>query len=154
MAIANERHHQYATLEHLLLSLIDDSDAAAVMREFHLGLVPLFGTCIMSNMNIVGFDLVAALIARERRERPQQGKTLDRRIAAWKHEVEQARWTKPTEVKAVFGTADIVGGNRIGFDICGNSYRLVVQFNYAAQVARVLFAVTHKEYDRIDVRMV
>jgi ATP-dependent Clp protease ATP-binding subunit ClpA len=26
LAIANERHHQYATLEHLLLSLIDDSD--------------------------------------------------------------------------------------------------------------------------------
>src|SRR5438045_2853288 len=32
LAIANERHHQYATLEHRLLSLIDDSDAAAVMR--------------------------------------------------------------------------------------------------------------------------
>src|SRR6201985_18168 len=32
LAIANERHHQYATLEHLLLSLIDDSAAAAVMR--------------------------------------------------------------------------------------------------------------------------
>src|SRR5258708_38194952 len=32
LAIANERHHQYATLEHLLLSLIDDSDAAAGMR--------------------------------------------------------------------------------------------------------------------------
>src|SRR3954449_467225 len=32
LAIANERHHQYATLEHLVLSLIDDSDAAAVMR--------------------------------------------------------------------------------------------------------------------------
>src|SRR3979409_2246758 len=32
LAIANERHHQYATLEHLLLSLIDDSDAADVMR--------------------------------------------------------------------------------------------------------------------------
>src|SRR3982751_2591378 len=32
LAIANERHHQYATLEHLLLSLIDASDAAAVMR--------------------------------------------------------------------------------------------------------------------------
>src|SRR5260370_4516080 len=32
LAIANERHHQYATLEHLLLSLIDDSDATAVMR--------------------------------------------------------------------------------------------------------------------------
>ncbi len=31
LVIANERHHEYATLEHLLLSLMDDSDAAAVM---------------------------------------------------------------------------------------------------------------------------
>jgi ATP-dependent Clp protease ATP-binding subunit ClpA len=32
LALANERHHEYATLEHLLLALVDDSDAAAVMR--------------------------------------------------------------------------------------------------------------------------
>ncbi|HEX5778521.1 MAG TPA: ATP-dependent Clp protease ATP-binding subunit ClpA [Xanthobacteraceae bacterium] len=32
LALANERHHEYATLEHLLLSLTDDQDAAAVMR--------------------------------------------------------------------------------------------------------------------------
>jgi ATP-dependent Clp protease ATP-binding subunit ClpA len=32
LALANERHHEYATLEHLLLSLMDDQDAAAVMR--------------------------------------------------------------------------------------------------------------------------
>src|SRR5258707_9798453 len=32
LAVANERHHEYATLEHLLLALIDDQDAAAVMR--------------------------------------------------------------------------------------------------------------------------
>src|SRR6195952_1563005 len=38
LAIANERHHQYATLEHLLLSLIDDSDAAAVMRACNVDL--------------------------------------------------------------------------------------------------------------------
>ncbi|MCV6575800.1 MAG: AAA family ATPase, partial [Cohaesibacter sp.] len=29
---ANERHQEYATLEHLLLALVEDSDAAAVMR--------------------------------------------------------------------------------------------------------------------------
>ena len=29
---ANERSHEYATLEHLLLSLLDDRDASAVMR--------------------------------------------------------------------------------------------------------------------------
>ena len=30
---ANERKHEYATLEHLLLALIDDADAAAMMRD-------------------------------------------------------------------------------------------------------------------------
>lgn len=32
VAFANQRKHEYATLEHLLLSLIDDEDAAGVMR--------------------------------------------------------------------------------------------------------------------------
>jgi ATP-dependent Clp protease ATP-binding subunit ClpA len=32
LALANERHHEYATPEHLLLALVDDQDAAAVMR--------------------------------------------------------------------------------------------------------------------------
>ena len=32
LSIANDRDHEYATLEHLLLALIDDADAAAVMR--------------------------------------------------------------------------------------------------------------------------
>jgi hypothetical protein len=32
LSLANERKHKYSTLEHLLLALISDSDAAAVMR--------------------------------------------------------------------------------------------------------------------------
>jgi ATP-dependent Clp protease ATP-binding subunit ClpA len=32
LALANERHHEYATLEHLLLALVDDQDTAAVMQ--------------------------------------------------------------------------------------------------------------------------
>jgi ATP-dependent Clp protease ATP-binding subunit ClpA len=36
--LANERHHEYATLEHLLLALIDDQDAAAVMRACNVDL--------------------------------------------------------------------------------------------------------------------
>jgi Glyoxalase superfamily protein/Clp amino terminal domain, pathogenicity island component len=31
-SLANERHHRYATLEHLLLALVDDQDAADAMR--------------------------------------------------------------------------------------------------------------------------
>ena len=32
LGLANERHHEYATLEHLLLSLPDDQDAVAVLK--------------------------------------------------------------------------------------------------------------------------
>jgi ATP-dependent Lon protease len=35
---ANQRRHQYATLEHLLLALIDDTDASAVMRTCNANL--------------------------------------------------------------------------------------------------------------------
>jgi ATP-dependent Clp protease ATP-binding subunit ClpA len=38
LALAGERRHEYATLEHLLLSLMDDSDAAAVMRACNVEL--------------------------------------------------------------------------------------------------------------------
>jgi mRNA interferase HigB len=105
-------------------------------------------------MIVVGFEVVAALVEREKRLRPRLGRTLDRCIAAWKHELEAARWTRPTDVKAVFGTADIMGDNRVVFDICGNNYRLIVKFSYVAGVARIRFAGTHQEYDRIDVTKV
>lgn len=38
LALANERRHEYATLEHLLLSLADDKDAAAVMKACNVDL--------------------------------------------------------------------------------------------------------------------
>jgi ATP-dependent Clp protease ATP-binding subunit ClpA len=43
---ANERSHEYATLEHLLLSLIDDRDASAVMRACNVELDVLRGKLI------------------------------------------------------------------------------------------------------------
>ncbi|HEX5281357.1 MAG TPA: ATP-dependent Clp protease ATP-binding subunit ClpA [Micropepsaceae bacterium] len=36
--LASERHHEYSTLEHLLLALVDDSDAAQVMRACNVDL--------------------------------------------------------------------------------------------------------------------
>jgi ATP-dependent Clp protease ATP-binding subunit ClpA len=41
LALANERRHEYATLEHLLLALVDDQDAAAVMRACNVDLEQL-----------------------------------------------------------------------------------------------------------------
>ncbi len=40
---ANERHHEYATLEHLLLSLLDDRDASAVMKACSVDIDELRG---------------------------------------------------------------------------------------------------------------
>ncbi|TVR09231.1 MAG: ATP-dependent Clp protease ATP-binding subunit ClpA [Salinarimonadaceae bacterium] len=41
LALAGERNHEYATLEHLLLALIDDQDAAAVMRACNVDIEAL-----------------------------------------------------------------------------------------------------------------
>ena len=41
LALANQRRHEYATLEHLLLSLTDDSDAAAVLVACKVDLAQL-----------------------------------------------------------------------------------------------------------------
>ena len=38
VAYANQRKHEYATLEHLLMSLTDDQEAAAVMRACNVDL--------------------------------------------------------------------------------------------------------------------
>jgi ATP-dependent Clp protease ATP-binding subunit ClpA len=38
LALAGERRHEYATLEHLLLALVDDQDAASVMRACNVDL--------------------------------------------------------------------------------------------------------------------
>jgi ATP-dependent Clp protease ATP-binding subunit ClpA len=38
LSFANERHHEYATLEHLLLALLDDSDTASVMRACNVNI--------------------------------------------------------------------------------------------------------------------
>ena len=48
LAAASERRHEYATLEHLLLSLLDDAEAAAVMRACSVDLEAL-------RKNLVGY---------------------------------------------------------------------------------------------------
>jgi len=41
LGLANERAHEYATLEHLLLALVDDQDASAVLRACDVDLAIL-----------------------------------------------------------------------------------------------------------------
>jgi ATP-dependent Clp protease ATP-binding subunit ClpA len=46
LVLANERRHEYATLEHLLLSLVDDQDASAVMRACNVDVDALRGNLV------------------------------------------------------------------------------------------------------------
>jgi mRNA interferase HigB len=75
-------------------------------------------------------------------------------LRAWHDVTEAASWQTPAEVKASYGSASIIGGKRVVFNICGNKYRLVVQLNYDWQVAYTRFVGTHAEYDEIDVEVV
>ncbi len=59
LAYANERRHEYATLEHLLLALTEDQDAVAVLRACGVDLErlrarPHATTSTTSSANLVG----------------------------------------------------------------------------------------------------
>ena len=51
-------------------------------------------------------------------------------LRTWHADAEAATWSRPLEVKTQYGSASVVGDNRVVFNICGNNYRLVVKFNY------------------------
>jgi mRNA interferase HigB len=68
--------------------------------------------------------------------------------------VRAVEWSKPSDVKAMFRSADILKGGRVIFDIAGNKYRLVAAVHYRGSRIYVRFIGTHEEYDRIDANSV
>jgi len=75
-------------------------------------------------------------------------------LEAWHAEAKAAEWETPAEVKAKYGNASILKDGRVVFNICGNSYRLVVWINYEFFTIYVRFVGTHEEYDEIDAQTV
>ena len=69
LTFANERHHEYATLEHLLLALIDDADAAAVMGACNVNLETLRKTVT----DYVDNDLANLVTGYEEDSKPTSG---------------------------------------------------------------------------------
>lgn len=75
-------------------------------------------------------------------------------LKAWLEEARKANWKKPQEIKDKYGNASFLGGNRVVFNIKGNSYRLVVAVAYKYGAVYVKFIGTHNEYDDIDAETV
>jgi len=66
-------------------------------------------------------------------------------LEAWYYEAKHAHWTSPADVKAQYGSASIIGDNRVVFNIAGNKYRLIVRINYDSRTVFVRFVGTHQE---------
>lgn len=71
-------------------------------------------------------------------------------LKTWYETAMNSGWRKPGDVKRSYANASILKDSRIVFNIKGNSYRMVVKFNFVYQVAFVRFIGTHSEYDIID----
>lgn len=85
--------------------------------------------------------------------RPGRGDA-EQPLRTWVAIVKAADWSKPTDIKTMFRSADILPNDRAIFDIGGNKYRLVVAVHYRGKRIYVRFIGTHKEYDSIDAKTV
>jgi mRNA interferase HigB len=75
-------------------------------------------------------------------------------LDAWFHEVQRAKWSSSAEVKRLYGSAGIVGSDRVVFNLKGNDYRMVTAIDYRRQIVFIKWLGKHRDYDKIDVRTV
>ncbi|MUP45260.1 type II toxin-antitoxin system HigB family toxin [Gramella sp. BOM4] len=71
-------------------------------------------------------------------------------LKTWYEIAKSSNWKSPTDIKATFANASILKKSRVVFNIKGNSYRLIVKFNFERKWAFIRFVGTHSEYDNID----
>ena len=70
-------------------------------------------------------------------------------LKAWFHETKAAHWKSFNDIKARYRSADALPGNRVVFNIRGNTYRLIVRIHYNTGIVFIRFLGTHAEYDKI-----
>jgi mRNA interferase HigB len=71
-------------------------------------------------------------------------------LKTWYETAKNSNWNAPNEVKETHIYASIIKDSRVVFSVKGNSYRLIVKFNYVRQWAFIRFIGTHAEYDKIN----
>jgi len=93
--------------------------------------------------------IIAVSTLREFWSRPGR-RDAEQPLRAWVHVVRAADWSRPTDIKMLFNSADILPNDRVVFDIGGNKYRLIAAIHYRGKRVYVRFIGTHAEYDAID----
>lgn len=74
----------------------------------------------------------------------------EEQLKTWNKEASKASWRNPVEIKDEYPHVSILKGGRVVFNICGNTYRLIVEINYVRQWMFIRFIGTHREYDKVD----
>jgi mRNA interferase HigB len=74
----------------------------------------------------------------------------EQHLKTWYDTAMNSDWKSPSEVKQTYANASILKDSRVVFNINGNSYRLVVKFNFEKQWIFIRFIGSHRDYDRID----
>jgi mRNA interferase HigB len=91
-------------------------------------------------MRLVGKDLLAQFA--------KQHAAIRAPLGAWIFEVEEAHWTGPADIKARYPSASFLSGNRVIFNIKGNTYRIETKVSYEITVVLVKRIGTHAEYSK------
>lgn len=74
----------------------------------------------------------------------------EQNLKTWYENAKKLEWNSPNDIKQTYVNASILKESRVVFNIKGNSYRLIVKFNFERQWAFIRFIGTHQEYDRIN----
>jgi mRNA interferase HigB len=68
-------------------------------------------------------------------------------LETWHRVVEHSHWETFNDVRATFGSADLVG-RFVVFNIAGNNYRLIAAIHFNRGKVFVRHVLTHAEYDQ------
>jgi mRNA interferase HigB len=71
-------------------------------------------------------------------------------LKSWFQEASKANWRNSNQIKKDYPSASFLAGNRVVFNIKGNTYRLIVRVNYDYGMVWIRFIGTHAAYDKID----
>jgi mRNA interferase HigB len=75
-------------------------------------------------------------------------------LLSWHDEILEADWNTPNDMKEQFGSASVIGGKRVVFNIHGNRFRLIVDIEFKFKIVFVIWFGTHKQYDNVDAKTV
>ena len=74
-------------------------------------------------------------------------------LKIWYKRVSNAKWINFSELKVDFGSADMVGSERVVFNIKGNSYRLIAKVDFEFQLVFIRFIGSHSDYDKMNTKI-